>query len=371
LSKRSTSAKERRSQRTNQERRGQEHKHAEMNAKAKSWAREWLDAIIFAGIAALIIRTLFFEAFRIPTPSMEKSLLVGDFLLVNKMDYGARTPMTIGIPFTNVYIPGVNLPWIRLPGFENVHRYDVVVFNYPIDKGPITTKTNYIKRCIGLPGDTLSIKNKMVYIDHHKTKVFPTMEETYIVKVREQLRLSPARVQEAGGKIMQMTSDGNYIVNMTKAVKSKLETWPEIKSIEPNIYPKSYDEFSNSRFTFSHGIDGNRDQFPPVVIPFKGEKVKLTDQDWHLYDNIVTRYEHNKVTKDGNTFIINGKKTNTYTIKQNYYFMMGDNRDNSEDSRYWGFVPQDHILGKAFIVYFSWDKNKVMPRFGRILHLIH
>lgn len=221
-----------------------------------------------------------------------------------------------------------------------------------------------------MPGDTLSIKNKIVYINHKKAKVFPTMEETYIVKLRENLRLSPARVRDAGGKIMQLTTNGNYIVNMTKAVERKLETWPEIKSIQPNIYPKSYDGFAHSQFTFSRGIDGNRDQFPQIVIPFKGEKVTLTSKDWHLYDNIVTRYEHNTVTKNGNTFIINGKKTDKYTIKQNYYFMMGDNRDNSEDSRYWGFVPQDHILGKAFIVYFSWDKRKMMPRFGRILHLI-
>jgi len=369
LSKQTSSAKERRARRN----KGQkpEHRHAAMNAKAKSWAREWLDAIIFAGIAALIIRTFFFEAFRIPTPSMEKSLLVGDFLLVNKLDYGPRTPMTIGIPFTNVYIPGLNLPWFRIPGFENIHRYDVVVFNYPIDKGPITTKTNYIKRCVGLPGDTIAVRDKMLYVNHKEAKVMPTMEETYVVKVRERLRLSPARVHEAGAKIMQMSNDGDYIVNMTKSVAQKLKSWPEIESVEPDVYPKSYDEFKNSRFSFSNGIDGNRDQFPPVVIPFKGEKVTLTNSDWHLYKNIITRYEHNNVRIDGNTFYINGIKTNTYTIKQNYYFMMGDNRDNSEDSRYWGFVPHDHILGKASIVYFSWDKERMMPRFGRILHLIH
>ncbi len=341
-----------------------------LNAKAKSWAREWLDAIIFAGIAALIIRTFFFEAFRIPTPSMEKSLLVGDFLLVSKMDYGARTPMTVGIPFTSIYIPGVTLPWFRVPGFEKVHRYDVVVFNYPIDKAPISQKTNYIKRCIGLPGDTLSVVNKMVYIDGKKAKVFPTMEETYIVKVRERLRLSPARLKEAGAKIFQMLSDGSYVINMSKQVADELRQWPEIESITPNMYPKTYNEFANSQFTFSRGIVGNRDQFPPVVIPFKGEKVTLTPDNWHLYENIVIRYEHNSVQREGDSFVINGKKTNEYTIKQNYYFMMGDNRDNSEDSRYWGFVPQDHIVGKASIVYFSWDKDRMWPRFGRILHII-
>lgn len=370
MSKKPLTAEERRAAKKNKKHGGNDKHHA-LNAKAKSWAREWLDAIIFAGIAALIIRTFFFEAFRIPTPSMEKSLLVGDFLLVSKLDYGARTPMTIGIPFTSIYIHGLTLPWVRLPGFEKVHRYDVVVFNYPIDHAPISQKTDYIKRCIGLPGDTLSIKNKIVYIDHKKAKIFPTMEETYIVKVREHLRLSPARVHEAGGKIFQILQNGSYVVNMTKKVANNLSQWPEIASVTPDIYPSSYDGFANSQFTFSKGIDGNRDQFPPVVVPFKGEKVTLTAKDWHLYENIITRYEHNKVQRDGNSFIINGKKTNEYTIKQNYYFMMGDNRDNSEDSRYWGFVPQANIVGKAWIVYFSWDKNRMWPRFDRILHIIH
>ncbi len=346
-------------------------KHHHLNKKAKSWAREWLDAIIFAAIAALIIRAFFFEAYRIPTPSMEKSLLVGDFLLVSKVNYGPRTPMSVGIPFTSVHIPDLTIPWIRLPGFENVERYDVVVFNYPIDHDVISEKTNYIKRCIGLPGDTLSIKDKVVYIDGKPTKIFPTMEETYVVTVKERLRLSPARVEQAGGKIFQMVDQGKYIVNMTEATADKMSKWPEIQSVKPNIYPKDYDEFQNSRFTFSRGIDGNRDQFPAVVVPYKGEKVHLTDKDWHLYENIVERYEHNKVSKLGNDFTINGVHTNEYTIKQNYYFMMGDNRDNSEDSRYWGFVPHDHIVGKAFVVYFSWDKDRMLPRFDRIFHLIH
>lgn len=330
-----------------------------------------MDAILFAAVAALIIRALFFEAFRIPTPSMEKSLLVGDFLLVSKVDYGARTPMTISIPFTSIYLHGLTLPWFRIPGFEKVKRYDVVVFNYPIDKAPISEKTDYIKRCIGLPGDTLYIKNKIVYVNGKRTKEFPTMEQTYKVTVRERIRLSPARVEEAGARIFRMLNDSTYIVNMTKAVASKIGQWPEIKNIEPNIYPPTYDGFQNSNFTFSEGIKGNRDQFPPIVIPFKGEKVTLTPQNWHLYEDIVTRYEHNTVQRIGDSFIINGKKTDTYTIKQDYYFMMGDNRDNSEDSRYWGFVPHDHILGKASIVYFSWDKEHFHPRFGRIFHVIH
>ena len=136
------------------------------------------------------------------------------------------------------------------------------------------------------------------------------------------------------------------------------------------MLPKSVDEYSQAGFSFSKGWS-NPDHMPKIVVPFKGEHVKLTPKDWHIYKNIVTRYEHNTVQRNGKNFIINGKKTDEYTIKQNYYFMMGDNRDNSEDSRFWGFVPHSHIIGKASIIYFSWNYKRMLPRFGRIFHLIH
>lgn len=350
-------------------RRNRKDQQSDSTRKAKSWAREWLDAILFAAIAAIIIRAFFFEAYRIPTPSMEKTLMTGDFLVVSKINYGARTPMTLGLPFVDVYIKGLNLPWTRLPGFGDVERNDIVVFNYPIDIAPISRKTNYIKRCVGLPGDTIAVRDKMVYINGSQAFHPPTMQKNYEVEVRERVRLSPSKVKAAGGKLEGAESPNTYVINMTEDVANTIEQWPEVTSVKLYVLPDEYPEFSRRDFNFSRGFY-NHDHMPPVVIPFKGEKVTLTPENWHIYQDVVQRYEGNRVERNGDQFVINGEQTNTYTIKKDYYFMMGDNRDNSEDSRYWGFVPQDHIVGEAGIIYFSWDSERMLPRFGRIFNII-
>ena len=210
-------------------RRQEEHK------QAKSWFRGWWEALLFAAIAALIIRTFFFQAYRIPTPSMENTLMVGDFLVVSKIDYGPRTPMVLTVPFTNIYLPGLTFPWTRLPGYGKVHRNDVVVFNYPIDIAPIAAKTNYVKRCKGLPGDTLFIKNKRLYVNGHKAKRFPRLQQQhYQVSVKNNMRLSSARVQELGGKLLRRINNGNnYLVNMTLAQADTMRTWQNIQSVQP------------------------------------------------------------------------------------------------------------------------------------------
>ena len=156
-----------------QSRRKERERRAGADKKAKSWIREWLDALIYAGIAALIIRAFFFEAFRIPTPSMEDTLLVGDFLLVSKLHYGPRTPMSIGIPFTEIHIPNLTLPWFRIPGFGKINRNDVFVFNYPMEDKVIAQKTNYIKRCVGLPGDSIRIGDKVLYVNGERAEMYP------------------------------------------------------------------------------------------------------------------------------------------------------------------------------------------------------
>lgn len=345
-------------------------KRDEQNRQAKSWAREWMDALIFAAIAAIIIRTFFFEAYRIPTPSMERTLMTGDFLVVSKMTYGPRTPMTLGLPFTSVYIPGLELPWFRIPGYDDVDRYDIVVFNYPIDIAPISQKTNYIKRCVGLPGDTLEVRDKMLYINHKEAPQFATMQKNYVVKVRERVRLSPSKVKAAGGKLEGAQGPNSYIVNMTNEVADTIKSWPEVTDVSLFILPDDFNEFGRRGFTFSAGFN-NHDHIPEIVIPEKGRTVTLTNGNWHLYRDIVERYEHNEVKHNGDEFVINGQKTNTYTFRDDYFFMMGDNRDNSEDSRFWGFVPKDHIVGKASMIYFSWDGERMFPRFGRIFHFIH
>ncbi|MEX2641034.1 MAG: signal peptidase I [Balneolales bacterium] len=338
--------------------------------EAKSWAREWLDAIIFAGIAALIIRALFLEAYRIPTPSMEQTLLTGDFLLVSKLHYGARSPMSLGIPFTGMHIQGLQLPWFRIPGLMDVNRNDIVVFNYPVDDAVISQKTNYIKRAVAIPGDTLAIRNKELFINSEPSEPFPTIEQNYLVEARERLRLSPTRVRSAGANILQSRSE-NYIMNMTGEVAARIEGWAEVVDMQPYVLPEEHNEFSRQPFIFSAGFSGNHHHMDPMIIPFEGQTVALSEENWHLYHDIIVRYEHNDVRQEGDNFVINGVETNEYTIKQDYYFMMGDSRDNSEDSRFWGFVPKDHVVGRAFLIYFSWDSERFLPRFSRLFNLIH
>ncbi|MEX1121674.1 MAG: signal peptidase I [Balneolales bacterium] len=338
--------------------------------EAKSWAREWLDAIIFAGIAALIIRALFLEAYRIPTPSMEQTLLTGDFLLVSKMHYGARSPMSLGIPFTGLHIKGLELPWFRLPGFMDIERDDIVVFNYPIDDAVVSHKTNYIKRAVAVPGDSLSIQNNNLFVNGQSSDDYSTIEKNYLVEARERLRLSPTKVRSAGANILQSRSE-RYIINMTEGVAEEINEWGEVVDIQPYVLPENDNVYARQPFTFSSGFSGNHHNLDPIIIPYEGQTVTLTEENWHLYRDILVRYEDNEVQQDGDSFVINGIETNEYTIGQDYYFMMGDSRDNSEDSRFWGFVPEDHIVGRAFMIYFSWDSERFLPRFSRLFNFIN
>lgn len=337
---------------------------------AKSWAKEWLDALLWAAVAALIIRTFFFEAYRIPTPSMEQTLLTGDFLIVTKVNYGARTPMTLGIPFTSIHVPGITLPWFRIPGWQKVERNDIVVFNYPVDPVAISQKTNYIKRCVAVPGDTLEIREKVLYINGEPSPYLETFEQMYTVNMRERIRLSDTRVRVAGGQVLGSETPTSYVVNMSESVRDELLTWPEVESIEPRVRPSFQNEYQRSNFTFRRGMEGNHDHIDPMVIPAKGMVLELSDENWPIYRDVVERYERNSVERADGKFIINGEETNLYTVQKNYYFMMGDNRDNSEDSRHWGFVPDDHVIGKPAVIYFSWDGQRSLPRFSRLLNLV-
>lgn len=350
-----------------EQRKAENHKK---NKKAKSWAKEWLDAIVFAAIAALIIRAFFFEAYRIPTPSMEQTLMTGDFLVVSKIAYGPRTPMSVCVPFTSLCVPGFSLPWFRVPGYDDVDRNDIVVFNYPIDIAVTSQKTNYIKRCVGLPGDNLSIDDKILYVNGEQARQFSTYQRHHLVKIKENVRLNPNKIQTAGGEIVTAQGSNSYIINMTADLAQTIENWSEVESVSYYVLPDDFKEYTRSRFSFARGFT-NHDHLPDITVPKAGQTVQLTSDNWHMYRDIVVRHENNQVEKNEDEFIINGTSTNSYTFKQDYYFMMGDNRDNSEDSRFWGFVPQTHIVGKAGIIYFSWDGEKFMPRFNRILNIIH
>jgi signal peptidase I len=352
-------------------RRQERDKNRTASSGGKSATREWFEALLYAGVAALILKSLFFDAFRIPTPSMEDSLLTGDFLIVSKLHYGTRTPMSISLPFTEIHVPDVTLPWFRFPGFTSIKRNDVFVFNYPIEDKVISAKTHYIKRAVGMPGDTLQIVDKKLIVNGVETDEAPGIQYFHEVYTTGQARLSPAKVREFGAQLIDTSKRGGFIVNMTDTEAAEMLTWPEVERIEIFARPAEESFFKvYSGFFFSKPMDGNVDQFAPVVIPFEGQVITLTSANWHIYRDVITRYEGNTVQQNGDTFVINGETTNTYTIKQDYYFAMGDNRDNSEDSRFWGFVPDDHVVGKAVMLYFSWDAERTMPRFGRMFNLI-
>lgn len=344
------------------------------NQKAKSWAREWGNALLWALLAALIIRALIFAPYRIPTPSMEETLLTGDFLLVSKFHYGARSPQSIGVPVVGWHFRNLRLPSTRLPGLKEIERDEIVVFNYPIDEGIPSQKTNYIKRLVGMPGDTLRIEDKVLFVNHQPANTYETFQRLYNIQPGEGLRLSMERLRDSGAvpisQRMQLRPGERVTVFMSESVAEEVETWPDVLSVNMIIRPESEDYNANSNFRFARGLGaGNPDQMAEVVIPFAGQTVELTPQNLNIYWDLITRYENNRLELRNNRIFINGREISEYTVQQDYYFMMGDNRDNSEDSRSWGFVPDDHIVGRAWVIYFSVDGW--FPRFSRVMKSIH
>jgi signal peptidase I len=350
----------------------------------KSATREWVDAIIFAVIAATIIRTFFIEAYTIPTPSMEKSLLVGDFLFVSKVSYGARIPMTpLSFPFAHHTMPLIGgksyLEWIkigyhRLWGFGKIKNNDVVVFNWPAENEgrPVDKKENYIKRCIGIAGDSINIVERNVYINGKLTDFPERSQFTYHVKT-DGNGFNPAMLEKMDIREGGPTSDqGDYAFNLTKEGTEKLKSMGIVKNIDPMIDPKG--NFEDYIFPFDRRFSWNADNFGPLWIPKKGATIKLDSMNIALYRKAIGEYENNKLEERDGKIFINGQATNEYTFKMNYYFMMGDNRHNSADSRFWGFVPEDHIVGKAVFIWMSWDTNGSFlskVRWNRLFHTIH
>jgi signal peptidase I len=348
----------------------------------KSSMRETLDAVVFAVIAATIIRWLFLEAFTIPTPSMEKSLLVGDFLFVSKIHYGARTPKTpLQIPLTHQHIWGtqlpsysklVQLPQFRLPGISKVKRNDVVVFNYPVEfEHPVDLKTHYIKRCVGMPGDVLEIKDMQVYVNGEIGYNPPEMEFRYYVQTKEKINprvFKQFDISEAETR----TVPGGYILSALPETADKLKALPFVQNVVVDKWPEGQ---ANPRiFPNANVFQWNEDFYGPISIPGKGSTIPVNERNLTTYEKLIIHFEgHDNVVIENDKLWIDGQEVKEYTFKQNYYFMMGDNRHNSEDSRFWGFVPEDHVVGKALFIWLSLDPtesflNKI--RFKRIFSLI-
>lgn len=358
--------------------------------------REWVDAIVFAVVAATLIRMFFIEAYTIPTGSMEKSLLVGDFLFVSKVNYGPRLPITpVAFPFahhtmpvtgTKAYWDGVQWKYRRLPALQDIKRGDVVVFNYPegdtviletqesqsyyqavqmygrevvranpastIVYRPVDKRENYIKRCQGIPGDTLRIINTQVYVNGKRSENAPASQADYRVET-DGSSFNPETLSDMGVSIAG--ADGNTVIlTMTEAQSKEVAKWSTVKSVVKYV-PEAAGMYESSVFPHDSRFKWNQDNFGPVIVPKQGWTVKLDSTTLPVYRRAIETYEGNKVEQKGAIVLINGKRTTTYTFKMDYYWMMGDNRHNSLDSRFWGFVPVDHIVGKALFVWMSWD----------------
>jgi len=347
----------------------------------KTPVREWFDAIVFAVIAATIIRWLFLEAFTIPTASMEKSLLVGDFLFVSKVHYGARTPKTpLQLPLTHQtiwgtkipsYVDWIQLPQFRIPGFSKIKRNDVVVFNYPPEfEHPVDLKTNYIKRCIAVPGDVVEVKDTQVIVNGEIFENPPKMQFRYYIFTDEVIN---DRVFKKYDISEYYRSQGGYYV-MTNPKKA--EELKGLAFIKDAILTKNSEEQVNPRiYPNANVFPWNEDYFGPLEIPEKGQTIDINENNLSKYGDVIRYYEGNDEVEINNKILtIDGSEVSTYTFKQNYYFMMGDNRHNSEDSRFWGFVPEDHVVGKALFIWLSLDKNESFinkVRWSRLFSLIH
>ena len=347
---------------------------------------EWIDAGMFAVIAATLIRSFFIEAYQIPTPSMERSLLVGDFLFVSKANYGARVPMTpISFPFVHHTIPVINakaysealkLPYYRLPGFQKIKRNDVVVFNYPAEdlKRPVDKKENYIKRCLAIPGDTFKMKDGAVYVNGQLEENPPEAMTSYRITTTKGISQSQLRSIGVYSHVLRgNVSGGIFEANLTKKQFEEISKWGIIKDITPVVGLHAMEEAGV--FPYGPNLGWNRDNYGPLYCPKAGEEITLDSFNYFIYHRAITEYEDNPEFRMLNGKFYNGQEEITsYTFKYNYYFMIGDNRHMSADSRYWGFVPENHIVGKALFIWMSLGEGKNFfdrIRWDRIFNGIH
>ncbi len=392
---------------------------------------EWVSSIVFAVVAATLVHTYFIQPYVIPTPSLEKTLRVGDFLFVSKFHYGARTPMTtIAAPMVHDTLPLVGirsylnnpqLPYFRLPGFKKIKRNEIVVFSWPADtvriffkkekgvKKPIDKKSNYVKRCVGVPGDSLAVLDGYVQINGQQTvlpdRALPQYDfvayaqkgvssrllkelgvtdfnRIYITSQLNQNQFDqiskyllgsrrgesgnielitnhlgiPTKVIRSAGLSLKEQTDRQRMLTITDDLADKLRSNAAIDSVIKTIESKG--EKGYNIFPQDNSYAWNNDNFGPIYIPEKGKTVPLNLEVLPVYKKIIKDYEGNTISVNGNQISINGDITDAYTFKQDYYWMMGDNRDHSEDSRTWGFVPENHIVGTPIFIWMSIDNFK-------------
>jgi signal peptidase I len=402
--------------------------NANRSIKPRSELGEWVSSIAFAIIAATLVHTYFMQPFTIPTSSLEKSLLVGDYLFVSKFHYGARVPSTViaapmvhdSLPFTGTasYLKSPQLPYTRLPGLQKIKNNDIVCFNWPADSlatmwgdnsgkytyKPVDKKTNYVKRCVGIAGDSLEMRDGYFYINGKKNELpyraklqfyytfeckKPISQSTYpkFLLDNERTRVykilseywNNDKVQAAikkNGSLSKIGSDSLYTevaggvnpqfaerlkminvenkinINLTEEEVARLEKYPLTISVT-----KINHGVDNAIFPHVEKLQWSQDNFGPIYIPKKGATVKINSESIPFYKQIIKNHEYNDLAINGDDIYINGEKADTYTFKQDYFYLIGDNRHNSLDARYWGYVPFDHVLGKPVMVWFSWDPS--------------
>ncbi|TVZ53234.1 signal peptidase I [Dokdonia sp. Hel_I_53] len=379
---------------------------ADRDINPKSSSGEWTSSLLFAIVAATIVHTYFMQPFVIPTSSLEKTLLVGDWLFVSKFHYGARTPITtVATPMlhdtiygtkTKSYLSKPQLPYFRLPGFQKIKRNDIVVFSWPVDtlvditpgsmrgsvRKPIDKKSNYVKRAVGIPGDSLEVRNGYVYINGKENDLpdrariqfsYEITSNELLVKratdatgnysfptdlVNERYEISDIILADVKGE------NGPYvhIAHASEAAIAKLKNNSNIVNIER----RTFQPIDNNNTIFGHqpGRSSSVDTFGPIYIPEEGKTVAITQESLPYYKRIIEVYEgyemgeERKITVNGNQILLNGEELTEYTFKQDYYWLMGDNRHNSQDARSWGYVPFNHVVGKPVFVWLSLDANK-------------
>ncbi len=356
--------------------------------KPRTAAGEWISSVLFAVVAATLVHTYFMQPYTIPTGSLERTLLVGDFLFVSKFHYGARTPMTavtfpmvhdtIPVVRKKSYLSDIQYPFFRIPGFQKVKRNDIVVFSWPVDTvnafkpygdkkyhyKPLDKKSNYVKRCVGIPGDSLAVIDGYVHINGKRTQLpdRADIQFTYSFKnqgiqsstsqLYERYRIKPGEVG------FDQTLNRPYVF-LTEENANKFKNMPGVEDLKRRIQPKGVKD--PAIFPNNGKVNWNVDNFGAIYIPEAGKTVAMNLESFALYRRIIEVYEgsemgiDNTLSVNGTQVLLNGQPIDSYTFKQDYYWMMGDNRHNSEDSRAWGYVPANHIVGKPVFIWMSWD----------------
>jgi signal peptidase I len=382
------------------------HRRARAASGIYKTVAEWVEAIVFAVVLASVIHIFVFQMFVIPSPSMEKSLLVGDYLYVSKVTYGPKMPNTpLSMPLVHNTMPfsktgaksyseAIRRPYKRLAGLRPVKRDDVVVFNFPagdtvllenvevtyydlerassraalekrytIVSRPVDKRENYVKRCVGLPGDSVMMRASRLYVNGVAQKEIPGMLLFYHIRTTapfsnlalEGMDITPnsrRRDPNDGNKYYENSATGEYVMPLTAANVEKMRTMGNVVSVEQI-------ERGSGLFPFTDETAGwTENDFGPLWIPARGATVALTPENLPLYERVIEAYEENDLEVRDGAIYINGEAATSYTFKMDYYWMMGDNRQDSADSRFWGFVPEDHIVGKASFVWLSLDKDK-------------